>query len=209
MRGVVMSRSVCVSVCLTLAMSYLLIVGCSTASNMGTVNHSAGPREKVDYSMWEEFARAPASDNEDEVSSRVVVETINVQAAESKNSKFINGKACGDLVQGESTHTALNNNDANYFLRVDCESVIGSNGKNKSTWVRFADGSTVPQQRSYLTRWRRKAVSDNTTAGHGRRAVPYICFRGQMTEPLCTGATSSTAKLVQNFTSRISVYKNW
>ncbi len=169
---------------------------------------SSSPKKvAVAEPQWETLTRKPASNAQDGVTSALIKETISVESSSQVVGKGIKAKACGYLVQGESAHTALNNEDAGYFIRVDCTTVSMATGK--ATWLSFANGAIKKGQKGTLTRWRRQAVLDNMTTGKARKAVPYVCFHGQVTEMLCSSSKTSTALSVSNFTSKVDVYKKW
>lgn len=173
----------------------LIFAGCST------------PTKTLDFSSWSQLTRLPASSEENAVTV-ILNETEEVESAYvpiEKSPKTVYTKACGLLIQGESTQLALNNEDADYFLKINCTTVEGAT--NDKGYVRFLDSSIKQGHRGWLTRWRRQAVLDSKGS---RRAVPYICFSGQVTTPLCSGSKSSVAVAVNQLTSQSeTVFKSW
>lgn len=191
-----------------LALGILILNGCTSTYKNTEHKFEVKPNEKAEYSSWDEFSRSPASTNED-VKSRVVKETINIEDPVDSIRQINKVKACGDLVQGESSHTALNNEHASYYLKVDCKSVEDASEGVNSVWIKFGGKSLKPQQKGWLTRWKRKAAFDNLSSGNARRAVPYICFKGETDVNLCKSKQAGTAFLVNSVTSRIDEYKKW
>lgn len=152
--------------------------------------------------------RNPAANGDDESDVSGLVSTefkkgVNIEDSDATGGPSVPAMACGQLFYGETSHTALNDEEAFYFLRLRCDSSAGQ-------FVKFDKGSMSPQRRGVLTRYMRQAskVARGKKA-NPRRSAPIVCFRGEATAKPCEGAKTIIVTEVKNFTTNEDTYKGW
>lgn len=94
-----------------------------------------------------------------------------IREPSSSTAQYVMIKQCGEIGYTESNYNALDNEDAMYAFKLDC------NGDGK---VSRADGGFMiglpfeyvsPQQKGWITRWKREIVRTTKNASSN----PYVC----------------------------------
>jgi hypothetical protein len=111
---------------------------------------------------------------------------------------------CGYLDSAESYWNAVDNDHSAYVVNVDCANTAEKSGR---AVVAISRDNLSAQQKGWIPRWRKAAVEKQKN----RRALPYLCFRGQVDQPVCGGSKTSYSELVsvQNITSVLKTYQSW
>ncbi len=103
-------------------------------------------------------------------------------------------KNCGQIISSESSYTTVDSDDLGYALVVDCNQnqKIDDNEFKKVIWI--SNDSLVTQQKSWITRWRKRAITKNKNV----KAQPYVCMTYSAKKNVCDMTTTHFQSRSQN-----------
>lgn len=150
--------------------------------------------------------RYPAAD-ENSPAAQINAKAVEYNPPANMNVQVVSTKACGNFHHTENFRTARNNEDTFYVLEVDCKRSGGSN--QTKTLLRMDRKIMRGGQLSTMKKWQ----FDVWKKTKSPIAVPYLCFRGTVKQPLCQGGagetTYSTVEDVVNMTADVSKFNKW
>jgi hypothetical protein len=185
---------------------------CSTGHHKGAsvVNSKL---DEVIYFQPEsvDSARLPTADFEPLEQGMVNTSVVNYQPIEAQSGPAIDTKACGFLHSAEDNRNAISQSETLYVMVIDCGSVRGANSPSARVVSLLSSKAMLPQQRGYISRWRKSAVQRSVAElrKNPDRAVPYLCFQGQVSKALCKGESYNEILKTDRMTSRSQVYNTW
>ncbi|MBY0453016.1 MAG: hypothetical protein K2P92_08275 [Bdellovibrionaceae bacterium] len=186
---------------------------CSTGHHKGTSPVVQGGVDEVIYFHPEavDSSRLPTADNEPLEKAKVNTSTLNYQQPAAQSGQAVQTKACGYLYGTEDNRNAISQSETLYVMDIDCSSVAGANSASAHVISLLSAKSMLPQQRGYIARWRKSAVQQSVAARrkNADRAVPYLCFQGQVSQALCKGESYNQILKTDRMTSRSQVYNSW
>lgn len=95
-------------------------------------------------------------------------------------------KQCGEIQYSEDKYTARDKDDVMFSVLLDCNRDRTISAEEGRLVIGIPLAHVKPQQKSWLTRWKRAAVSANNIAS----ANPYVCVTVEATEDPCVTGRS-------------------
>lgn len=115
-----------------------------------------------------------------------------------KMQKALTIQQCGEIEYSEDNRVARDREELMYSLKLDCNRDRKITDADKNLIIGIALEQIRPQQKSWLTRWKRQAV----LVAQNAKANPYLCMQVEVSEDPCqTGRSVFGVK--PQFTSRI------
>jgi len=105
---------------------------------------------------------------------------------------------CGELSYSEDSRNAVDSDDLFYNLKIDCSSDGVVNKDDKQRVISFPLNQLQPQQKAWITRWKRQVVRQKNNA----RANPFVCAQLLAVEDPC-----SSGKNVLGYSPKFTLKK--
>lgn len=185
---------------------------CSTGPHKASTVAQGGVDEVIYFHPEAvDSTRLPTADNEPLEKAKVNTSTVNYQQPAAQSGQPVDTKACGYLYGTEDNRNAISQSETLYVIDIDCSSVRGANSPSAHVISLLSAKAMLPQQRGYIARWRKSAVQQSVAQRrkNADRAVPYLCFQGQVSQALCKGESYNEILKTDKMTSRSQVYNSW